>query len=406
MKVTLQCFLNQSQTMRNTLISGSRITALLLIAACSTTRDAPVSPAMQTAAANSVAAVTQARDAGQVTGRVSVYARGLQNPRGLKFSPDGILYVAEGGTGGTNSTVGSCEQVPIPVGPYLGSRTGGRISRISSSGVRSTVTDQLPSSSANEIIGGDVEGVADIAFIDDAMYALVAGGGCSHGVAQAPGPRPNGVVRVRDDGSWSYVANLSAWSLNHPVANPELDDFEPDGTPYSMVAVRGALYAVEPNHGELLRITTAGDVSRVLDISASQGHAVPTALAYRGNFFVGNLHPFPNPGGASSIWKITPSGQITLKATGLNMVLGLVVADDARMYVLEMTAGAPFPTPGLGRVLRIDPSGAKTVIASGLTFPTGMTLGPDGNLYVSNVGFSPASTAGGGQVLRIEIADH
>lgn len=392
--------------MQKKLRSGSRITALFLLAACSTMTDAPVSPVMRSAAANTAASPTlKLGDGDHGTGKVSVYATGLQNPRGLKFGPDGNLFVAEGGTGGTNSTAGSCEQVPFPVGPYLGSRTGGRISRISETGVRSTVTDRLPSSSANEIIGGDVEGVADIAFIHGAMYALIAGGGCSHGVAQAPSPRPNGVVRVREDGSWSYVANLSAWSLNNPVANPEEDDYEPDGTPYSMIAVKGVLYAIEPNHGELLRITTKGDVSRVLDISASQGHVVPTALAYRGSFFVGNLHPFPNPGGASNIWRITPSGAISLVVTGLNMVLGLVISDDARVYVLEMTAGAPFPTPGLGRVIRIDPSGAKTVIASGLSFPTGMTMGPDENLYVSNWGFSPASTAGGGQILRIKIED-
>src|SRR5690348_13020345 len=49
---------------------------------------------------------------------VSVFASGLDNPRGLKFGPDGSLYVAEGGSGGTTSTVGQCDQVPAPVGPY------------------------------------------------------------------------------------------------------------------------------------------------------------------------------------------------------------------------------------------------------------------------------------------------
>jgi hypothetical protein len=36
----------------------------------------------------------------------SVFASGLENPRGLKFGPDGDLYVAEGGLGGKYSTIG------------------------------------------------------------------------------------------------------------------------------------------------------------------------------------------------------------------------------------------------------------------------------------------------------------
>jgi len=329
---------------------------------------------------------------------VTVIYTGLNNPRGLEFGPDGNLYVAEGGTGGTDSTVGLCQQAPFPIGPYLGSITSGRISKITSAGVRTTITDQLPSSQTNKASGGLISGVADVEFIGNTLYALLSGAGCSHGVPTIP----NGIIKVDQNGSWTMIANLSAWVQLHPVKNPEEDDFEPDGTFYSMINVRGDLYVVEPNHGDLIKVTTGGQISRVVDISASQGHIVPTALAYHGNFFLGNLRTFPIVEGSSKIMKITPSGQIKDWATGLTTVLGLVFDNRDRMYVLENTVGAPFPTGGLGKILRIDPSGKIEEIATGLSVPTGMTLGPDGNLYVSNVGFSPAAI-GGGQVLKVTL---
>ncbi|MDH7463154.1 ScyD/ScyE family protein [Chitinophagaceae bacterium 26-R-25] len=332
-----------------------------------------------------------------IQGSVSVFSSGFNNPRGLKWGPDGNLYVAEGGVGGTTIT-DQCAQVVFPIGPYKGSLYGGRISKVNWQGVRTTLTDSFPTSSANEIIGGYVEGVADVAFVGNQLYALLAGAGCSHGVPKVP----NGIVKVDANGKWWMIANLSEWQMSHPVANPEPDDFEPDGTWYSMISLQGDLYAVEPNHGELVKVTTNGNISRVIDISASQGHIVPTALSYHGNFYVGNLFTFPIPGGASKIFKITPSAQIKAVATGLNTVLGLVFDDRDRMYVLEMTVGAPFPTSGMGRVLRIDPNGNMSVIASGLSLPTGMTMGPDGNLYVSNVGLGP-NAIGGGQVLKITL---
>jgi hypothetical protein len=220
-------------------------------------------------------------------------------------------------------------------------------------------------------------------------------------VPQVP-EMPNGVLRVNEDGNTELIANLSAFVMAFPVAHPSPDDFEPDGTWYSMIAVGGNLYAVEPNHGELDKITPEGQISRVSDISASQGHIVPTAIAYRGNFYVGNLNTFPVVPGSSKIYKITPSGNVSVFAEGLTTVIGVVFDGRDRMYVLETSTAAGDPTPFTGKVIRVDPSGRQTEIASGLFFPTGMTFGPDGALYVSNVGFGPPP-AGLGEILRITV---
>jgi hypothetical protein len=338
----------------------------------------------------------------QRTVSVSVFAAGLNNPRGLAFGPDGSLYVAEGGLGGTAMTTpAQCQQVPAPVGPYSGGFTS-RISKISPAGVRTTVADGLPSSQTSPLLGNLVSGASAVAFVGGQLYALEAGAGCSHGLLGTV----NSVLRVNADGTTSQVADLSTFLMTHPVANPNADDFEPDGTWYSMVAVRGKLYVVEPNHGEVDRVNPrTGAISRLVDVSASQGHIVPTALAYHGNFFLGNLGLFPVDPGSAKVLKLNPRGKLQLWTSGLTTVLGLAFDPRGRMYVLESMTAPGFPGPGelgTGQVVRVDPNGDQTVIATGLSFPTAMTIGPDGALYVSNLGFG-GPIPGLGQILRITI---
>lgn len=361
---------------------------------------------MSTANAPSALAVEPA--ANTPTVKITVFVNsGLLNPRGLHFGPDKNLYVAEGGTGGTNSTTEQqCQQVP-GVGPYTGSPTGGRISRIDAAGHRTTVTDTFPSSQTNAQTGSFVSGVADLAFIGDTMYAILAGAGCSHGVPEIH----NGIARVNKNGTWQLIADLSAFQQAHPVAHPFAGDFEPDGTWYSMIALHGSLYAVEPNHGELDKVTTDGHVERIVDISASQGHIVPTALAHHGTFYVSNLGTFdPDQLNMQSVFKITPSGHLRKIATGLSKVLGLAFDHRDRMYVLETSYSTtvPTPTPYTGRLLRILPNGQQQVLIDSssnlLFFPTAMTFGPDGALYISNNGFG-VPPIGLGQILRVEIPD-
>jgi len=339
---------------------------------------------------------------GTATPTMSVYATGFNNPRGLKFGPDGMLYVAEGGPGGTGSTTAAqCTQVTPPVGPYKGSLRGGRISRVDGNGVRTTVTDRFPSSQTSPNLGNLVSGPADIDWIGGTMYVLTAGSGCSHGVLNTT----NGVFRLSANGNPVLVADLSAFQKAHPVAHPSPGDFEPDGTWYSMVAVGQTLYAVEPNHGEIDRVRTDGTITRVADISASQGHVVPTAVSYHnGNFYIGNLNTFPIVPGSSKVLRVTPNGSVQTYRTGFTMVTGVTFDNLGRMYVLENTVTAGNPTPGQGDIVRVQ-DGRREVIVSGLALPTAMTFGPDGALYVSNLGFGPPPSLpdGPGQVLRIRL---
>ena len=219
----------------------------------------------------------------QLSPNVTVWATGLNAPRGIRFGPDGYLYVAEAGLGGSVSTVGACEQVPAPVGPYLGGQTA-RISKIDSQANVSTVATGLPSTVDSM---GDLMGVADLAFLDGSLYALVAGGGCSHGNPNLP----NGIYKIdQTTGTWALFANLDSYLKTHPAKYENPADFEPDGSFYGMIVNNGTLLSVEPNHGQIFATDAQGNIEQALDVSASQGHIVPTVLfAYKENLYLGNL---------------------------------------------------------------------------------------------------------------------
>jgi len=362
--------------------------------------------------AASAASIAAATAYAQLSSNATVFANGLEAPRGLKFGPDGDLYVAEAGMGGTVSTVGSCAQVPAPIGSYLGGNTG-RISKLDKSGNRTTVASGFPSTLAAE---GDLQGVADIAFLNGTLYAVTAGGGCSHGNASLP----NIIARVdTKSGSWKAIANLSQFVQSHPAAYPDAADFEPDGVFYSLIAYDNRLYTLEPNHGQLFSTSASGDIREELDISKQQGHIVPTSVVVNdGKFYIGNLGLFPITPDSSKVMSFDIGAcpwpflfgfgcgdeiqQLRLSGSraGFTTVVAVDFGPDGLLYALELNDAAGFPMPpfGVGKVVRLNRAGVIEDVATGLSVPTGMTFGPDGYLYVSNFGAAPT-----GQILRISV---
>ena len=329
-----------------------------------------------------------------------VLASGLEYPRGFAFGRDGSIYVAEAGTpeGNEISTVGQCEQVPAPVGPWTGGFTS-RVSRISRTGARTTVVDHLPS--ARDAFG-DVEGAADVAIKEGKMWVL-NGAGCAHGhVAD-----PSSVLRVAENGRWKRVVDLSAWLHANPTAHPEADDFEPDGSWYNMMASGEVLYLTEANQGNLIAVQPdGGRIKRIADVSATEnGHVVPTGLAIaHDDLLVGELRPFPAVPGSADVIRYKRNGKVEDRLHGFTAILGVTGDKRGNTYVLESftcpTATPCFPSPGSGRVMRIAPDGTREAVVTGLSFPTAARLGPDGALYVSNFGFGPPHM---GQILRLTL---
>jgi hypothetical protein len=360
--------------------------------------------------ATSAASIASAPASAQLSSNATVFASGLESPRGLKFGPDGDLYVAEAGTGGSVSTVGSCAQVPPPIGSYLGGSTG-RISKLDRSGKRTTVATGFPSSLAAE---GDLQGVADIAFLNGTLYAVTSGGGCSHGNASSP----NIIARVdMRSGTWRAIANLSQFVKSHPAAYPDAADFEPDGVFYSLIAHEDRLYTVEPNHGQLFSVSDGGDLREELDVSKQQGHIVPTSVAVNnGKFYIGNLGLFPVTPDSGKVMSFETGGcpwpyllglgcgdelqklRLSGSRAGFTTVVAIDFGPDGLLYALELSAATGYPTPGDGKVVRLNREGNIEDVATGLSVPTGMTFGPDGNLYVSNFGAAPS-----GQIVRIVV---
>jgi hypothetical protein len=162
-----------------------------------------------------------------------------------------------------------------------------------------------------------------------------------------------------------------------------------------MTVRNGAFFVIDGNQNAMLRVTTGGDVTRVVEFT---GHPVSTGIDYgsaTGPFYVSYLGQGPFLPDAGKIVSVGVSGgAITEVASGASMLTDVKVGPDGELYALQFNdtveAGEALFAPGTGKVLLVNDDGTFSPVVTGLSFATAMTFDDDA-LYVSNFGIGPGS---------------
>jgi hypothetical protein len=304
---------------------------------------------------------------------VTVEAAGLANPRGFMFSPDGSLIVALAGREGPHAGVVRIED-----------------------GCPVVIAGGLP---AYRIVFGAITGVADVAYLNGELYALLSGGDTNRGGT------PNGLYRLDGVGGAELVADISAFIREHPVAEKPRD-FDTDGQPFAMLAIGDAFWVTEGNSNQVLRIGPDGTVARVADLS--QGHPIPTGIAPApdGGAYVAYFTSAPYAEGSAKVVRVAPDGAVTDVWTGLTLVTALAIGPDGTIFALEMATGhgedPGVIAPGTGRVVRMTGPDTMEPVVTGLALPIAMDFGPDGALHIAGPTFG--ADEGQGTILRVDLS--
>ncbi|HWC43187.1 MAG TPA: ScyD/ScyE family protein [Actinomycetota bacterium] len=348
-------------------------------------------------------------------GGLTVVAGGLDNPRGIGFGPDGALYVAESGSGGT----GAC--VPSPEGGEACFGRTGAVTRITKRSQHRVLTG-LPS--VAEEGGVAASGPVDLGFSGWTGYLLVGnpGGGTDTRKQLGPGASRFGKLLKVDLRGIRAVADFPRFEENN---NPDQGagaqpGLEIDSNPNGLLVGRRSQLVTDAGGNDLLKVDHKGRISVVAVfpprlVDAPPGipdlppqipmQAVPTSVVKGpdGAWYVGQLTGFPFPVGGANVWRVVPGHTPKVFAAGFTNIIDIAFDRHGRLYVLEIA------TNGLlsagenelpqGRLVRVNRDGSRTTLAQeGLNAPGGFVLG-HGAAYITN----NSILSDAGQVVKVRI---
>jgi hypothetical protein len=347
----------------------------------------------------------------------TVVADGLNNPRRLSFGPDGALYVAEAGTGGTDATA-----IAPELGTSLGLGNTGSITRIKD-GIQTRVVTGLPSFGIYPIGGSLPDQIGDILPAVGPHDVVFDGAGKAYvlnGFATTTDERD----RLRqgyavDLGQLtSYNIGPTGWTSDpfrvdlvsfEALDNPDNGDFL--NNPFDLEFRNNKFYVVDSGGNTFYSIDRAGTIQleHVFQTEIVNGvpvERVPTGMTIGPDgtqYFTEYTGNAATPGSAR-VYRSRLDGTLDILASGFTNIIGLDSDASGNLYVLEFdtTPGFNPALKGALTFLSSDGKERKTLVApgEGLVFPNGVEVGNDGGLYVSNNGI----TNGTGQVVRYDLA--
>ncbi len=344
------------------------------------------------------------------TPHLETVARGLDNPRGLAFLPNGKLIVAEAGHTG-----------PVCLGPFFCFGLSGRVSAIDmASGNHTALATGLPS--AGSAFGAF--GLGGVAVRDGQIFTVV---GLNPQFLGNPSDDCTGLFNYSDcvktltaaqkalglliqlnsassNQGWTSVAGVGAFDFDYSAAHPDPGNPEylpGDANPFGLsFGPSGGFYVADAASNTVDYITAKGHISVRATLPDPPNHlpvydAVPTCIARTasGALFIGTE--------TGELWRWNGS-QLTEVLSGgkLGVVVGCVADQKGNIYLVNLASKilGSFPnfnlTPSDGSVVKVTPQYATSYVVSpsqGLNYPTGLAFGPDGDLFVATNGLCPTN---------------
>lgn len=194
-------------------------------------------------------------------------------PRG----PELTLLTVFGSGLGSGSTIGADGAL------YVTDGNAGSVLRVDrKTGAVSTYASGLPL----QRLG--IGGAMDVAFIGHTAYVLVTLVGGDIVGGPPIGDDTVGIYRLERDGSFTVIADIGTWSIDHP---PATDFFITTGVQYALETFRGGLLVTDGHHNRVLKVTRDGEISELRTL----GNVVPTGLETSGHdVYVAETGPIPH----------------------------------------------------------------------------------------------------------------